>query len=524
MAGESGAAAGDTYIGSFISLISKYEIRYEGVLYHLNVKDSTIALKNVKSYGTEGRKEDGPQIPPSDKVYEYILFRGSDIKDLQVKSPPPALTEEQTYTDPAIIESHTGVPASSVSVASVSKITFTEPNQWLDTPALTSRGYPSISSSYQSVTQPGQSELPHVTQKAMHLYGYNGMSISNPQQHVAVQPPSMMLNPLTMQQQLQASQIQASMTLGLSNTSEFRTPTSASTSTSVHPKLSPSLSPVQNLTSPDVPSPLSMQVSLASRSTSLTPNALTASSYPLSQQDNINGSQTASESVQLLPVQSMPHSVPSSTVSNLGPMLTSSPSLLASDQLLLSGPYMLYPNQQDIGALTPLSSDRSSFVPAPIAQRPLLPLPNSSQKTVQFTEEFDFIAMNEKFKKDEVWGYLGKAKQIDNAQRSEEKRAGHSLENKKGHGSAVGPQPAYNKDEFFDTISCNSLNHGARSGQIRFPERVKLNSETFGFEPRPNPGYGGYGVGRGENFRGPYNWGRGYGYGGRGRGGNAPFY
>ena len=90
------------YVGSRISLISKAEIRYEGILYVINTEESTIALQNVRSYGTEGRAK--PDVPPTDEVYDFIIFRGEDMKDLTVlegSSTKPS--QRAVLEDPAVV-------------------------------------------------------------------------------------------------------------------------------------------------------------------------------------------------------------------------------------------------------------------------------------------------------------------------------------------------------------------------------------------------------------------------------------
>ena len=59
--------------GSRISLISKSEIRYEGFLYSINPDENTVALRNVRMFGTEGKLHPNLAAPGSDPKQTTVL-------------------------------------------------------------------------------------------------------------------------------------------------------------------------------------------------------------------------------------------------------------------------------------------------------------------------------------------------------------------------------------------------------------------------------------------------------------------
>ncbi|KAG0150556.1 hypothetical protein CROQUDRAFT_104230 [Cronartium quercuum f. sp. fusiforme G11] len=95
------------YIGARISLISKSDIRYRGILHSIDPAASTVSLEQVRSMGTEGRKSNpAEEIAPTDTLYEFIVFRAADVKDLSIEAAAESKLEPPKPSvpdDPAIM-------------------------------------------------------------------------------------------------------------------------------------------------------------------------------------------------------------------------------------------------------------------------------------------------------------------------------------------------------------------------------------------------------------------------------------
>ncbi|KAK1661330.1 hypothetical protein QYE76_049489 [Lolium multiflorum] len=590
-----GAASPETYLGSLISLTSKSEIRYEGVLYNINTEESSIGLRNVRSFGTEGRKKDGIQIPASDKVYEYILFRGSDIKDLQVKSSPPQPPPPQPaplHNDPAIIQSHYPQPAStSSSLPTAGGAALPDLSSQ---PAQYGFQRPSFQSNiplYQPGNTPWGSSVPPAGNGAglsvppMYWQGYYAPPGSLPQ-HLQ-QPPLLQPTPgLSAPQTFQYPGMNPSLQSGPQKLSELQPPllqpsvagqgpsssimpaTAAPSASLLGPEASKPLPNMVPLFTPPVPSHVT-SLPIASQPISMTETNATASK-------NLNSAANPSSALSYQTVsQAISSTVASSSSAGLE---MPAPLLASSGQLLQNAPSMLSSSQS---MQTPLQMSSNIAKPAdpktrvaepllpdpptralPENNEPILPLPKQtpqkyngassqshhnfrgrgrgrgssalSQSLTKFTEEFDFMAMNEKFNKDEVWGNLGKKSQS----RDKDGELGddvfnEDLEYDETDNPELDVKPVYVKDDFFDSLSGGTFGRGGQNGRPRFSELRKMDTETFGDFPRHRQPYrgGGRGYRGGGRSRGSYYGGRDYGnmgggrdYGNMGRGGQENYY
>ncbi|KAI9092020.1 hypothetical protein K1719_027955 [Acacia pycnantha] len=589
------SSAADSYVGSLISLTSKSEIRYEGILYNINTEESSIGLRNVRSFGTEGRKKDGPQIPPGDKVYEYILFRGSDIKDLQVKSSPPVQPTPPINNDPAIIQSHYPRPVTtSTSLPSSGSGPLNDLNSHttqLGMPGLNFQGPLPL---YQPGGNPGSWGASPAAPNAnggglampMYWPGYYGAPNGLPHitQQSLLRPPPGLSIPSSMQQPIQYPNFNPALPTGPSTLPELPPSLVSANSSSpivtsaslLLPNLSSTLPPVPSATLASETLPVSVPnkapaislaaATLASNLPSLTPlvapspdvNAIVP---PISSKPNAVSSSS-------LPYQNVPQLTPANIGTSSVRTETTTLPLVTPGQLLQPGPTItsssnsVQTSHKDVEVVKASSTSSPDLTVAVSAecQPPILPLPMNSRPThrpsegaqnyqhqhqhqhqhhsygyrgrgrgrgiggprpvTKFSEDFDFMAMNEKFNKDEVWGHLGKTKSHSKEKDGEDvSDEDDGQDGYNGEESKNEAKPVYNKDDFFDTLSCNSLDHYPQNGRTRYSEQVKIDTETFGDFVRPRGGRGGRGLlrGGGGRSRGGY-YGRGYGYTPRGRG------
>ena len=71
-------------MGSKISLLTNAQVRYEGILSEVDPLKKSMTLINVKSFGTEGRRNNINEIPVIDNEISQVQFKVDQIKDFKI--------------------------------------------------------------------------------------------------------------------------------------------------------------------------------------------------------------------------------------------------------------------------------------------------------------------------------------------------------------------------------------------------------------------------------------------------------
>lgn len=88
-------AENDNLTGSVISLITNAQVRYEGTLIEINRAERSMNLREVRSFGTEGRRDGKNEIQPHENVISSVVFKVDHVQDFTIIQRPDAIAEEE---------------------------------------------------------------------------------------------------------------------------------------------------------------------------------------------------------------------------------------------------------------------------------------------------------------------------------------------------------------------------------------------------------------------------------------------
>lgn len=94
-------------LGSYLSVITKANSRYEGTLTEVDRVKKTMSLRDVRNMGTEGRRDGVNEIPRAEGILGNVKFRVDLIASFEIIKKPTEESQNEEEDDPAIVESQT---------------------------------------------------------------------------------------------------------------------------------------------------------------------------------------------------------------------------------------------------------------------------------------------------------------------------------------------------------------------------------------------------------------------------------